>query len=81
MGKGCGVLFFSVFALMGGFFMFMIGQSIQSAQAQRIGITSDPLHIFDDASMPAKEFRVLRTTYAPGGQNPKHYHPHSNSAQ
>jgi quercetin dioxygenase-like cupin family protein len=24
--------------------------------------------------MPAKEFRVLRTTYAPGGQNPKHYH-------
>jgi len=22
-----------------------------------------------------KEFRVLRTTYAPGAQNPKHYHP------
>jgi quercetin dioxygenase-like cupin family protein len=25
--------------------------------------------------MPSKEFRVLRTTYAPGSQNPKHYHP------
>ena len=25
--------------------------------------------------MPSKEFRLLRTTYAPGGQNPKHYHP------
>jgi len=49
--------------------------SIKSAQAQRIGITADPLLIFDDASMPSKEFRVLRTTYAPGGQNPKHYHP------
>ena len=24
--------------------------------------------------MPAKEFRVQRTTYAPSGQNPKHYH-------
>ena len=49
--------------------------SIDSAQAQRIGITADQLHSFDDASMPSKEFRVLRTTYAPGGQNPKHYHP------
>lgn len=29
-----------------------------SAQAQRIGITADPLQIFDDASMPSKEFRV-----------------------
>jgi quercetin dioxygenase-like cupin family protein len=46
-----------------------------NAQAQRQGITADPLQVFDDASMPAKEFRVLRTTYAPGGQNPKHYHP------
>jgi quercetin dioxygenase-like cupin family protein len=45
-----------------------------SALAQRIGITADPLHVFDDATMPAKEFRVLRTTYAPGGQNPRHYH-------
>ena len=53
----------------------MMAPSIKSAQAQRIGITADPLHIFDDASMPSKEFRVLRATYAPGGQNPKHYHP------
>jgi quercetin dioxygenase-like cupin family protein len=49
--------------------------SFISAQAQRIGITADALYTFDDASMPSKEFRVLRTTYAPGGQNPKHYHP------
>jgi len=53
----------------------LVAPSINSAQAQRVGITADPLHIFDDASMPSKEFRVLRTTYAPGGQNPKHYHP------
>ena len=46
-----------------------------SALAQRQGITADPLQVFDDATMPGKEFRVLRTTYAPGGQNPKHYHP------
>ena len=45
-----------------------------SAQAQRVGIEAQPLHVFDDATMPGKEFRVLRTTYAPGGQNPKHYH-------
>jgi quercetin dioxygenase-like cupin family protein len=44
-------------------------------QAQRMGITAEPLQVFDDASMPSKEFRVLRTTYTPGGQNPKHYHP------
>src|SRR4051794_20551892 len=48
--------------------------SIESVHAQRIGITADPLQVFDDPSMPSKEFRVLRTTYAPGGQNPKHYH-------
>src|SRR2546423_14444010 len=48
--------------------------SIERVHAQRIGITADPLQVFDDASMPSKEFRVLRTTYAPGGQNPKHYH-------
>src|SRR3977135_100600 len=47
---------------------------LPSAHAQRVGITADPLQAFEDASMPAKEFRVLRTTYAPGGQNPKHYH-------
>lgn len=44
------------------------------AQARRIGITADQLQIFDDPSMPSKEFRVLRTTYAPGGQNPRHRH-------
>src|SRR5882762_5788404 len=48
--------------------------SIKTAYAQRTGINADPLQVFDDASMPAKEFRVLRTTYAPDGQNPKHYH-------
>ena len=55
-------------------FAVLMAPAIKSAQAQRVGITADPLHIFDDPSMPAKEFRVLRTTYAPGGQNPKHYH-------
>lgn len=53
----------------------LLAFSVTDAQAQRVGITADLLHIFDDASMPAKEFRVLRTTYSPGGQNPKHYHP------
>lgn len=47
----------------------------QPAAQQRIGIEAQPLHVFDDPTMPGKEFRVLRTTYAPGGQNPKHYHP------
>ena len=42
---------------------------------ERVGITAVPLHVFDDPSIPGKEFRVLQTTYAPGGQNPKHYHP------
>jgi quercetin dioxygenase-like cupin family protein len=45
-----------------------------SAQGERTGITAEPLQVFDDATMPGKEFRVLKTTYAPGGQNPKHYH-------
>ena len=45
------------------------------AQGERQGISAATLHSFDDATMPGKEFRVLRTTYAPGGQNPKHYHP------
>ena len=53
----------------------LVFPSIRSAQAQRTGITADPLQTFDDPSMPSKEFRVLRTTYAPGAQNPKHYHP------
>jgi len=43
--------------------------------AQRVGISADQLQQFEDPAMPAKEFRVLRTTYAPGGRNPKHYHP------
>jgi quercetin dioxygenase-like cupin family protein len=46
-----------------------------SALAQRTAVSADSLLVFDDASMPSKEFRVLRTTYAPGGENPKHYHP------
>jgi len=45
-----------------------------SAQAQRAGISAEQLQAFEDPGMPAKEFRVQRTTYAPGGQNPKHYH-------
>ena len=48
---------------------------ISTANAQeRTGISAMPLHVFDDAAMPGKEFRALRTTYAPGGQNPRHYH-------
>jgi quercetin dioxygenase-like cupin family protein len=45
------------------------------AQGERQGISAATLHSFDDATMPGKEFRLLQTTYAPGGQNPKHYHP------
>lgn len=44
------------------------------AQAQRTGISAERLQMFEDATMPGKEFRLLRTTYAPGGQNAKHYH-------
>ena len=46
-----------------------------AAAQERRGISAVALHAFDDATMPGKEFRVLHTTYAPGGQNPKHYHP------
>ena len=46
----------------------------KGAQAQRIGISAEPLQIFDDPGVPSKEFRVLRTSYAPGGQNPRHRH-------
>jgi quercetin dioxygenase-like cupin family protein len=56
-------------------FAVLMAPSIRYAQAQRAGITAETLYAFDDASMPSKEFRVLRTTYAPGGLNPKHYHP------
>jgi quercetin dioxygenase-like cupin family protein len=41
---------------------------------ERTGISAEALVLFEDPSMPAKEFRLLRTAYAPGGQNPKHYH-------
>ena len=44
------------------------------AHGERVGITAVPRHVFEDATLPGKEFRVLHTTYAPGGQNPKHYH-------
>ena len=30
------------------------------SQPQRVGITAEALHIFDDPTMPAKEFRVLK---------------------
>ena len=45
-----------------------------SAHAQQPAITAQSLVVFDDPSMPAKEFRVLRTTYAPGAEDAKHYH-------
>lgn len=49
-------------------------QALAGAQGERAGITAVARHVFDDATVPGKEFRVLHTTYAPGGQNPKHYH-------
>lgn len=54
----------------------MVGALLAAtASAQRVGITPEQLLTFEDPSMPAKDIRVLRTTYAPGGQNPRHYHP------
>jgi quercetin dioxygenase-like cupin family protein len=50
-------------------------QTLAGAHGEREGITAVARHGFDDPTMPGKEFRVLHTTYAPGGQNPKHYHP------
>ena len=50
-------------------------QALAGAAGERSGIDAQTLHVFDDATMAGKEFRVQRTTYAPGGQNPKHYHP------
>ena len=50
-------------------------QVLAGAQGERAGITAVAKHVFDDPTMPGKEFRVLQTTYAPGGKNPKHYHP------
>lgn len=50
-------------------------QGLAGANGERSGITAVARHVFDDATIPGKEFRVLHTTYEPGGQNPKHYHP------
>lgn len=50
-------------------------QALAGATGERAGITAVARHVFDDATMPGKEFRVLHTTYTPGGQNPRHYHP------
>lgn len=50
-------------------------QGLAGITGERTGITAVAKHIFDDPTLPGKEFRVLHTTYAPGGQNPKHYHP------
>jgi len=44
------------------------------AAAQVPGISPESLQRFDDPAIPAREFRLLRTTYAPGAENPKHYH-------
>jgi len=59
---------------MGRVLLVMALAMVGSAHAQRAGISAEQLQIFEDPSMPAKEFRVQRTTYAPSGQNPKHYH-------
>ena len=53
--------------------LVLLASSFASAQ-ERVGITAVPRHVFDDPTIPGKEFRVLQTTYAPGGQNPRHYH-------
>ena len=52
----------------------MFGIPALALAQERTGITAVPRHAFEDPSMPGKEMRVLHTTYAPGGQNPKHYH-------
>ena len=54
-------------------FAMLLLPALAAAQ-ERTGITAVPRHVFDDPAMPGKEFRVLQTTYAPGGQNPRHYH-------
>jgi len=55
--------------------LFLFIPFLAGAQGERQGISAATLQSFDDATLPGKEFRVMRTTYAPGGQNPKHYHP------
>ena len=54
--------------------LLMLAGCVSLARAQSTGVSPEPLVVFDDPSMPAKEFRVLRTTYAPAAENPKHYH-------
>lgn len=44
------------------------------AAAQVHGISPERLQAFEDPAIPAREFRLLRTTYAAGAENPKHYH-------
>jgi len=54
------------------FCALLVGPAISNAQAlagatgERAGITAVARHVFDDITMPGKEFRVLHTTYAPG---------------
>ena len=55
--------------------VLMAYTAVAAAQGERMGITAAARHVFEDATIPGKEFRLLQTTYAPGGQNPKHYHP------
>lgn len=50
-------------------------EPLAGAGGERVGITAVQRHVFEEPTMPGKEFRVLQTTYAPLGQNPKHYHP------
>src|SRR5438552_122755 len=47
---------------------------LSTASAQRTGISAQSLQVFEEPTIPGKEFRVLRTMYEPLGQNPKHYH-------
>ena len=54
--------------------LLILAGYVSLAQAQPTGVSPEPLVAFDDPSMPAKEFRVLRTTYAPSAENAKHYH-------
>jgi len=53
---------------------FVLCLAAGAVQAQERGIAPERLIEFDDPSLPAKEMRLLRTTYAPGAENPKHYH-------
>lgn len=50
-------------------------QALAGAQGERSGITAVARHVFDDATMPGKEFRVLHTTCEPGG-----VHAHRNAS-